>query len=87
MPRVALGGLRDLIMWRRDTQAKSFVEFAAANTPEALGILIVQHKAHSHAWLKDLVFLHEELTEFCGSKPAYCKALLRELHKMRKMKS
>ncbi|OEH75098.1 hypothetical protein cyc_03235 [Cyclospora cayetanensis] len=61
----------------------SFLEFAATKSPEALGVLICEHETQFHPWLKDLVFLHDEIMQFCGSKPIYCKIVLREIHKMR----
>ncbi|KAL8428562.1 hypothetical protein Efla_003333 [Eimeria flavescens] len=62
---------------------KSFVDFAASASPEALGILIGEHKTHSHRWLKDLVFSYGQIKDFCTAKPTYCKLMLREFHKIR----
>ena len=62
-------------------QYKRFVDFASSKSPESVGVEIIEHKT---SWSKDFVFLFEEISSFCSSKPTYCKVMLREMHKIRK---
>lgn len=69
----------------RIRQAKTFIEFARKETAEVLSLRLVKHETHANPWIKDLVFIYTEMTEFCKVKKIYCKHLVSEISKKSKM--
>lgn len=66
-------------------QVKTFKDFARKETAEVLALRLVKHETHTNPWMKDLVFMHTEMTEFCKLKRIYCKHLVLEISKKSEM--